>query len=525
VNRLMKRFGVGGWLPLMMMACVIGWVWGKFANADEAKPFVISVIDAQTKRGVPLVELSTTHQVKFVTDSAGIVAITDPDLLNQKVFFSVFSHGYEFAKDGFGMAGRAMEVTPGGKATLELKRINIAERLYRTTGGGIYRDSVMAGLPVPIAEPLINAQVMGQDSIQRVLYKGKIYWFWGDTNQLRYPLGHFGMSGAVSDLPGNGGLDPSTGINYTYFKDSKTGFARPMVPGNNLRWIDGLIVLKEPGTGKEQLIAKCEVLKSLTEPLGRKLIIYNDEKEVFEDLAPLARDEQLCPNNHPIRHTVEGVEYLYFPSPFPLLRVKAELESIKTPAAYEGYTCMAAGERYAKGETKIDRDGAGKVVWAWKKNTPPLMVAQQNELIKLKKLSASEMINPFVDVDTNSRAYAHSGSVNWNEYLKKWIMITGVLAHDSKSPSMLGEIYYAESDSPNPEGPWTKAKKILTHDRYSFYNPNHHPFFDQQGGKVIYFEGTYTYTFSRQEKEGQTARYDYNNVMYRLDLGDGRLKF
>jgi len=143
----------------------------------------------------------------------------------------------------------------------------------------------------------------------------------------------------------------------------------------------------------------------------------------------------------------------------------------------------------------------------------------------LKKLAVSEMINPFVDVETNTRAHAHAGSVNWNEYRKKWIMITGVLATDAKSPSNLGEIYYAESDSPNPEGPWAKAKKIITHDRYSFYNPNHHPVFDQQGGKVIYFEGTYTYTFSRSEKEGPTPRYDYNNVMYRLDLGDERLKF
>ena len=87
-------------------------------------------------------------------------------------------------------------------------------------------------------------------------------------------------------------------------------------------------------------------------------------------------------------------------------------------------------------------------------------------------------------------------------------------------PSILGEVYYAESDK--PEGPWPWAKKVVTHDRYSFYNPAHHPFFDQQDGRIIYFEGTYTFTFSR--KEDPTPRYDYNQIMYRLDLSDARLK-
>jgi hypothetical protein len=46
----------------------------------------------------------------------------------------------------------------------------------------------------------------------------------------------------------------------------------------------------------------------------------------------------------------------------------------------------------------------------------------------------------------------------------------------------------------------------------------HHPFFDQENGRYIYFEGTYTAQFSREG--GQTPRYDYNQVMYKLDLAD-----
>ena len=45
-----------------------------------------------------------------------------------------------------------------------------------------------------------------------------------------------------------------------------------------------------------------------------------------------------------------------------------------------------------------------------------------------------------------------------------------------------------------------------------------HPFFEQEGGRLLYFEGTYCTTFSRRDDDDPTPRYDYNQVMYRLDL-------
>ncbi len=59
--------------------------------------------------------------------------------------------------------------------------------------------------------------------------------------------------------------------------------------------------------------------------------------------------------------------------------------------------------------------------------------------------------------------------------------------------------------------------KIVTHDRYSFYNLVHHLFFDRENGRYIYFQGRPARQFSREG--GQTLRYDYNRVMYRLDCG------
>ena len=70
-------------------------------------------------------------------------------------------------------------------------------------------------------------------------------------------------------------------------------------------------------------------------------------------------------------------------------------------------------------------------------------------------------------------------------------------------------------------GPWVYAVKIVTHDAYSFYNPTQHPMFDADGGRTIFFEGTYSASFSGNREF--TPRYDYTQIMYLLDLGDPRL--
>ena len=86
---------------------------------------------------------------------------------------------------------------------------------------------------------------------------------------------------------------------------------------------------------------------------------------------------------------------------------------------------------------------------------------------------------------------AHGGSVYWND-------VSPALGDDRGGvvggTSMLGEVWYAEADT--PVGPWVYARKVVTHDRYSFYNPKQHPMFDKEGGRMIFFEGTYTHTFS-----------------------------
>ncbi|MCX7826750.1 MAG: hypothetical protein N2689_14515, partial [Verrucomicrobiae bacterium] len=86
---------------------------------------------------------------------------------------------------------------------------------------------VLLGEKTPLAEPLGSGQVAGQDSVQVTPYRGRLYWFWGDTTRLLYPLGHFWTAGATSDLPAKGGLDPADGVNLRYFVGAD-GFSRPM---------------------------------------------------------------------------------------------------------------------------------------------------------------------------------------------------------------------------------------------------------------------------------------------------------
>jgi hypothetical protein len=87
-------------------------------------------------------------------------------------------------------------------------------------------------------------------------------------------------------------------------------------------------------------------------------------------------------------------------------------------------------------------------------------------------------------------------------------------------PSDFGELWYAEADS--PAGPWGKAVKILSHENYTFYNPRLHPEFTAASSPILIFEGTYTAEFANHPNP--TPRYNYNQILYRLELDDPALK-
>ncbi len=480
--------------------------------------FTIKVVDDQTGRGVPLVELRTVHGVSYYTDSGGLVAFREPGLMGQRVHFLVRSHGYEYPADGFGFRGTALQATPGASATLKIKRTNVAERLYRVTGGGIYRDSVLLGEKAPLREPVLNAQVLGQDSVQAALYQGKVYWFWGDTSRASYPLGNFRTSGAVSDPPGQGGLAPNVGVDLRYFT-GKEGFCKgmcPFDPKEGMVWIDGLVVAPDQD-GRERLVTHFARMKSLGEMLEHGLAMFDDEKQEFGRRATFKLDQRWqCPHGHPFKHRDAGTEWIYSGDPFPIVRVKADLASLVAPTRYEAWTCLADNSLADAKKARLNRDGQGRLVYRWTAGAPPAGPKEEEQWIRAGLMRPEEARFQPADVETGRRVGIHGGSVRWNPWRKRWIMI----AVEQGGTSFLGEVWYSEALEPT--GPWLRARKIVTHDRYSFYNPVQHEFFDQAEGRLIYFEGTYANTFSGNPES--TPRYDYNQVMYRLDLADPRLK-
>jgi hypothetical protein len=497
------------------LALVLGGSLFSSPAAETNVYFKIHVVDAQTGRGVPLVDLETTAHQHFYTDSAGTVAFNEPGLMNREVWFGVHSDGYEYPKDGFGYAGVRLQTKAGGGAEIKLKRINIAERLYRITGAGIYRDTVLLGETAPIAEPVLDGDVVGQDSSVPAVYHGKIHWFWGDTDRSEYPLGHFQTAGAVSDLPGHGGLPPAVGINLHYFT-GKDGFSRGMAPLDTPGpvWIEQPIVLTN--ADREVMLTHYARMKNLGTVVEQGLMVYDDAQDKFIKLRELdLKEHWRFPAGHPFRWNETGTDYFVFARPFAVVRVKADWQSVTNPAAYEAFTCLTADSTEENPIVKCDT--AGKVVWQWRTDANPVGQKQERDLINRGLLKPDEARYQLTDADSGQPVEMHHASIHWNDYLKRWILI-GV---QTGGRSFLGEVWFATAET--PFGPWRQAKRIVTHEKYSFYNPAQLPFFDEDGGRCVYFEGTYSRTFSGNDHP--TPLYDYNQMMYRLDLSDPRLNF
>ena len=242
----------------------------------------VTVLDDETSRGVPLVELRTRNEVCYYTDSNGIAAIDAPDMMNRKVLFKIRSHGYRYEGAFYGDRGVSLDLKPGGDTTLKIHRLNIAERLYRATGAGIYLDSVLTSRSVPIREPLLCGGVTGQDTVIACPYNGKIFWGWGDTNGLE----SFNLSaaGATSEFPGKGGLDPSVGVNFSYFVNDQ-GFTKGICPFKvrGLKWIEGLTTVKD-SSGRERLVARVSSMRGLSAAEAWVFAAFNDEKQEFEEV-------------------------------------------------------------------------------------------------------------------------------------------------------------------------------------------------------------------------------------------------
>ncbi len=484
---------------LLLLLCLLGFCQKlQAANQKNTPYFGIHVVDEETGRGVPLIELRTVNDIRSVTDNAGWIAFLEPGLMEREVFFYVSGPGYEKNKDGFGYVGVRLTTKAGETTTVKIKRKNIAERVGRLTGQGIYRDSELLGLPCPVSN--LSTEVMGQDSVQATPYRGKIFWLWGDTNVPQYPLGNYQTTSAFTPLT----LKPEDGIKFDYLTDLQNpSHIRHMLPlkEQGAVWLFGLLTVKD-AKGDETLLAHYGRHQGLASMEEHGIVRFNDASGVFEKVVSLdIKEKWRFPRGHAVKVKEEEGEFYYFAAPFFYTRVKATYEDVINPASYQSL-------KYSDVTLQ----------WHWQRGLAATTQSDEMALISTGGMSPGPARYSLKDVDTGKPVKLHTASIQWNVWKNCWVLI-GVQSGNKEDPSPLGEVWYAEADK--LQGPWSKAVKVASHPRYSFYNTIHHGFLDSEDGKIIYFEGTYTLEFSGNPLA--PARYDYNQLMYRLDLSDKRL--
>jgi len=478
-------------------------------NNDGSKEdyFKIKVIDEETGRGIPMVGLIPLSQQKYYTDSNGFIAFNEPGFMGETVYFEVKSEGYQYAMGKDGKRAVSLHCKAGDSAIVKLTRLNVAERLYRSTGLGIYKDSYLLEENIPIKKPLLNAKVLGQDSNLAAIYKDEVFWVWGDSFLPPEYNGNFSVAAATTPLPKNGGLDPELGMNYKYFENDK-GESKPMIqlkdPG--YVWFDWLLNIKDE-KGNEQLVAKYANVNSFFLNYERGIAVFNDEKNSFERYKKVVKwmpDFHRC--EHPFKAKLDDKDYIYLTNEFNFQRVIPHLDSLANPKTYETFTCLKEGTSFNLETIQLDRKEDGALNYSWKKNTDYINLDRQKQLIKARKINISEAWIHLEDVETANKPHFGRGSIFYNEYRKKWVLITGAT-----------DIWYAEADT--PLGPWVYAIKVAEHLSF-LYNPTQHPFLDKDNGKTIFFEGTFTKFFSKEEK---VPYYDYNQMLYKLTLNDQQM--
>ena len=286
-----KRF----WLVLGFI--VVAYALGSDVRvwAVEA-PCAIQVVDKDSRWPVPMVELTTTHAVKFVTDNAGRVAFDLPELMGRETWLAVASDGYEVAADGFGHHGVRVTPKPGEALTIEIKRTSIAKRLGRVTGAGLFAESQKLGLETEWRE----SGIVGSDSVQNAVHNGRMFWAWGDTSLPGYPLGIFDSSSATTDVRPISKFEPPLRVPLEYFRDKKGGpRGVAKMPGPGPTWLSGYVSLPD-ATGKQRLVATYLKIKPPMEAYEAGLCVWNDEAESFERLKVLWTKTDAEPKHPPL---------------------------------------------------------------------------------------------------------------------------------------------------------------------------------------------------------------------------------
>eukprot|EP00659_Diplonema_papillatum_P005624 gene5624-8576_t len=329
--------------PLLLLAGL--WLLGHGASAATEKApaadvyFRIKCVDSETRAGVPLVLLRTANYIDLYSDSAGNIAFYEPGLMGQVVWFAVMADGYNVsnAPDAPLLpypspydSGVKLNTTQGATVVVELQRTQVAQRVFRLTGGGLYRDSVLTGhledipdsvKPRALVDPRSGS--LGQDSLQVVSYQNTVWWFFGDTacghSARQTNCDNTGMYsvGARSCLPSGGGTcDLSQPPGLTFFGEG--GSPKPMAPIEPLAentWVSQFITVKD---GDDELLFG----KYFKNPSGRNGVMQWDAaKNQFNEVSEWPTGSMTIDGGHPIRlfspaDAADGENYAFLSSGF-----------------------------------------------------------------------------------------------------------------------------------------------------------------------------------------------------------------
>ena len=459
-----------------------------------AGSFGIHVIDEATGRGVPMVTLETNNRITLVTDSAGWASFDEPGLTGRPVFFAVRSPGYACAENHAGVPGVTLETKAGGSAEVKVMRLGIAERVYRVTGQGIYREATRLGVEVPLPRPNLNGRLVSHGEENVAMFGNRFFWLW---NEVQDAGSHSiaGIGAATSELPNKGGLDLSLGVHFDYleggllFKSDGAGRVR----------MEGLVAVKN-AAGEEHLVCHYSRYRADGAREEHGMAEYNEAERAFEPVTSLGEEfSWQCPRGQAVRVKSAEGDHFYFADPFCRSRVSAAYEDLLDPSKYEALSFDVAARSFV-----------------WQKQEPPISHADEQKLLSEKALGADKA-RLHLRCETDGRDVpVHSSAIAWNVHRGKWITIASEQRPGAAAAS--GRLWYAEAAA--PDGTWTGAHCIVDHEPVGLADPVHLEAWGQDGGKVIFFDVTVE---SGPPNSSVVPRYDQNRMMFRLDLTDARL--
>lgn len=468
------------------------------ATGDVPAPgqmFTLLVTDRVTGRALPGAIVITPHRT-YVTDSSGAAAIYETGLMNTHASIAL-------AADGYMLAPASVDVVPGLTRTLSIEPDpdQIAVRLYRLNGPGIFRDRVLLGQSTSQG---VNADMMSQDGPMTAVYRGNLYWTFGDTNHQRADHSNYRGSAASSSLT----ADPERWFPLTYVHqiDGREAAIAPTSEFDHagaLAWPGGLVGVPD-AQGIERLYSTFGIIENAWDTVAIGVGRYNDTTHIFERKAWLDLAKPSRPGAHAFEVSDGMQSYLHYEN---LTRIPATEAGLLDQDGYQTFTALDADGNAA-------RDATGRIRYAWKPQTAELTAsnaasagAARDELLSghLREARSTAGAPHAIPIVASARDY--------DPYRKRYVEI---ITEEQNQFIARDATWYAEGDT--PMGPWVYARRITGRGSRSIYNPTILPL-QKNDGAQLFFAAVYSNSYVPVPP---LPYYNYSVVMHMLDVSDLR---